>query len=140
MRVAVAVTDRRRRFPRNLTRWLALIGVLHFALSLVIWSLFYVGSHRRGWSSVFTFSYATRHVGPAVFLLALFGCASAAGWRGRRSALPLLAFGLLLSVGTFVADLRERPQFERVWTDEPGLCTNRQTYYCTWWWWQPKRH
>jgi hypothetical protein len=119
---------------------LAVVGVLHFVLSLVVWGFFYVGSYRNGWRDSLTVAYGARHLSPAIVLLGLFTWASWAAFRRRRFAIPLLACSVLLSLGVFAVEVRGDPQFQRVWFDNPMTCSNRQSYYCTWWWWQPTRH
>jgi hypothetical protein len=119
---------------------LAIIGSLHFALSLLVWGFFYVGSYRNGWRHVLTVTYGIRHLSPAIILGVLFAWAAWAAFRRRRYAVPLLICSVLLSVGAFAAEARGDPQFQRVWFDEPTACSNRESYYCTWWWWQPTRH
>ena len=140
MRLEATTPDRRARLIRNAALALAIAGVLHFVLSLVMWGFFYVGSYRNGWRNVLTVHYGLRHMSPAIVLLGLFASSSWAALRRRRFAPPLLVCTVLLSVGVFAVEARGDPQFQRVWFDEPTACSNRQSYYCTWWWWQPTRH
>mgnify|MGYP000228435695 CR=1 FL=1 len=140
MRLEAKTTDRSTRFIRNVALALAIVGVLHFVLSLVMWGFFYVGSYRNGWRNVLTVTYGIRHLSPALVLLGLFAWASWATFSRRRFSLPLLVCSLLLSIGVFAVEARGDPQFQRVWIDDPTSCSNRQSYYCTWWWWQPTRH
>ncbi len=127
-------------FIRKVALALAIIGVLHFVLSLVTWGFFYVGSYRNGRRNVLTVAYGLRHLSPAIMLLCLFAWSSWATFRRQRFALALLVGSVLLSVGVFAVEARGDPQFQRVWIDDPTSCSNRQSYYCTWWWWQPTRH
>jgi hypothetical protein len=140
MRLAATTTDRWKRHSGNAALVLAIVGVLHFVLSLVVWGSFYVGSYRNGWRNVLTVPYGARHLSPVIVLLGLFAWSTWATFRRRRLALPLLACTVLLSVGAFAVEARGDPQFQRVWFNEPTACSNRQSYYCTWWWWQPTRH
>ena len=114
--------------------------MLHFALSLVAWAFFYVIGYRNGWHEALTFTYAARHVIPAVLMLAVFLWAFVAAVRGRRRAAPLVLAGVVVSLAVFAADARGEPQFQRVWFDEPNACSNSESFYCTWWWWRPTRH
>jgi hypothetical protein len=118
---------------------LALAGVFHFVVALIVWGFFYVACHRNGWQNSLTFAYGARHLSSAFALLGLFTWASIASMHRRRYATPLLAATVFLSVGIFAIEVRGDPQFERIWIDNPVTCTNHQKYFCTWWWWQPTR-
>ena len=72
MRLEATTTDRRTRLIRNVALALAVVGVLHFVLSLVMWGVFYVGSYRNGWRNVLTLSYGVQHPSPAIVPLGLF--------------------------------------------------------------------
>ncbi len=105
-------TDLRTQAVRNaVLAALAVAGVLHFVLSSVVWGLFYVGSYRNGWRHVQTVAYGVRHLSPAVILLGLFAWTLIASFRRRRFTIPLLACSVLLSVGVFVVEVRDEPQF-----------------------------
>lgn len=141
MRLEATTNDWGTRLIRNVALGLAIVGILHFVVSLVTWGFFLVGSYRHGWQNVLKLGYGVQHLSPPIVLLGLFAWSSWTAFRRRRFALPLLVCTVLLSVGVFAVEVRGEPQFQRVWFDKPtDACSNRQSYYCTWWWWQPTRH
>ena len=140
MRLEAVTTRSTGPVVRQIALGIAVLGILHFVVSLIAWGLFYYGSYRQGWTRMFAVGYGVRHLSSAVVLLSLFLIATAALVRRRPWATVLLGVVILASVATFAVEVRGDPQFQRVWFDDPTACSNRQSYYCTWWFWQPTRH
>lgn len=138
MQLEVTTTDRRSRLVRYVALVVGGAGVMHFILSLVVWGFFYVASYRSGLENVLTVAYGARHLSPVFVLLGLFGWASWGAFRCKRFVVPLLVCSVLLSLGAFAVEVRDDPQFQRVWFEENRACSSRQNVYCTWWWWQPQ--
>lgn len=131
--------DRSKSFRRRLALCVGMAGISHFAISLLAWGFFYVGSYRNHWKEVFTPGYMARHLLPVLVLLGMFILASVAFWRRRRGGAFVLGASMLLSLCAFVVDVRGEPQLQRIWFEEPTrACSSRQNFYCTWWWWQPQ--
>ena len=140
MRLQAVTTRSAGLIVRRIALGIAVLGTLHFGVSLVAWGLFYFGSYRQGRSDVLAVGYGVRHLSSAVVFLAVFLVATATVVRRRRWATVLLAGGVVGSVVMFAVEVRGEPQFQRVWFDEASACSNRQSFFCTWWLWHPTRH
>ncbi len=117
---------------RLLVMLLAVLGILHFGVSLLVWYAVYTNGHFDDSPIAFTPGYFVPHVGVPIILLLTFLVAAYASFsRTRWYFLPtILAY--TLAILAFEVETQYPPQFQKIWWEQNRACSSREDVYCTW--------
>jgi hypothetical protein len=108
------------------------VGVIHFAISLFIWSFYFYGAYRfskdgsQKWS---VFLYAI----PAIILFLLFTATLILAYKGLRFSLYVLLLSIILSITSFSYDAINR-NYQMHMESMTGKNQGGTFKYFTWWW------